>query len=57
MPPPLYGGTEAVVSELAVGLTVAGHEVILCATGDSTAPVPVVLATSMGLRRAPVAPT
>jgi glycosyltransferase involved in cell wall biosynthesis len=44
VPPPSYGGTEAVVSELAVGLTSAGHEVILYATGDSTAPVPVVRA-------------
>jgi glycosyltransferase involved in cell wall biosynthesis len=44
VPPPSYGGTEAVVSELAVGLTAAGHEVILYATGDSTAPVPVVRA-------------
>lgn len=46
VPPPSYGGTEAVVSELAVGLTAAGHEVILYATGDSTAPVTVVRAVA-----------
>jgi glycosyltransferase involved in cell wall biosynthesis len=46
VPPPSYGGIEAVVSELAVGLTAAGHEVILYATGDSTAPVPVVRAVA-----------
>lgn len=42
VPPPSYGGTESVVSELAIGLTAAGQEVVLYATGDSTAPVPVV---------------
>lgn len=46
VPPPSYGGTESVVSELAVGLAAAGHEVILYATADSTAPVPVVRAMS-----------
>ncbi|MGP4058691.1 glycosyltransferase family 4 protein [Mycobacterium sp. 4D054] len=46
VPPSSYGGTEAVVSELAVGLTAAGHEVMLYATGDSTAPVPLVRATA-----------
>ena len=46
VPPPSYGGTEAVVSELAVGLTAARHEVILYATDDSTAPVPLVRATA-----------
>jgi glycosyltransferase involved in cell wall biosynthesis len=46
VPPPSYGGTEAVVSELAVGLIAAGHEVILYATSDSTAPVPLVRATA-----------
>jgi glycosyltransferase involved in cell wall biosynthesis len=46
VPPPSYGGTEAVVSELAVGLKAAGHEVILYATGDSTAPVRLVRATA-----------
>ncbi len=40
VPPPLYGGIEAVVHELAVGLQDAGHEVLLFATGDSECPVP-----------------
>lgn len=40
VPPPLYGGIEAVVHEVAVGLQSAGHEVLLCATGDSECPVP-----------------
>lgn len=41
VPPPSYGGTEAVVDQLAVGLQDAGHEVVLCASGDSSCPVPV----------------
>jgi glycosyltransferase involved in cell wall biosynthesis len=40
VPPPAYGGTEAVVDQLCRGLTRAGHEVVLFATGDSTCPVP-----------------
>ncbi|BBZ47212.1 glycosyltransferase family 4 protein [Mycobacterium parmense] len=44
VPPPGYGGTESVVCQLAQGLIAAGHEVVLFATGDSTAPVPVVYA-------------
>jgi glycosyltransferase involved in cell wall biosynthesis len=44
VPPPGYGGTESVVCELAQGLTAAGHEVVLFATRDSTAPVPTVYA-------------
>lgn len=44
VPPPGYGGTESVVCQLAQGLTAAGHEVVLFATGDSTAPVPIVYA-------------
>jgi glycosyltransferase involved in cell wall biosynthesis len=39
-PPPAYGGTEQVVDLLARGLTAAGHDVVLFATGDSTCPVP-----------------
>lgn len=39
VPPPGYGGTESVVCQLARGLTAAGHEVVLYATRDSTAPV------------------
>lgn len=39
VPPPVYGGTELVVDQLARGLVRAGHEVVLFATGDSTCPV------------------
>jgi glycosyltransferase involved in cell wall biosynthesis len=40
VPPPLYGGIELVVDELARGIQAAGHEVTLFTTGDSTCPVP-----------------
>src|SRR5690606_23911865 len=40
VPPPAYGGTEAVLDGLARGLQAAGHDVLLCTTGDSTCPVP-----------------
>jgi glycosyltransferase involved in cell wall biosynthesis len=46
IPPPSYGGTEAVVCQLAQGLVAAGHEVVLYATGDSTVPVPLVSAVA-----------
>ena len=39
VPPPAYGGTENVLDALARGLHTAGHEVLLCTTGDSTSPV------------------
>jgi glycosyltransferase involved in cell wall biosynthesis len=39
VPPPAYGGTEAVLDTLARGLRAAGHDVLLVATGDSTCPV------------------
>jgi glycosyltransferase involved in cell wall biosynthesis len=39
VPPPVYGGTELVVDELARGLADAGHRVTLFTTGDSTCPV------------------
>jgi glycosyltransferase involved in cell wall biosynthesis len=39
VPPPLYGGIELVVDELARGFASLGHEVILFTTGDSTCPV------------------
>ena len=39
VPPPEYGGTELVIDQLARELTAAGHEVVLCTTGDSTCPV------------------
>jgi glycosyltransferase involved in cell wall biosynthesis len=40
VPPPAYGGTEAVLDPLARGLQDAGHEVMLFTTGDSLCPVP-----------------
>ena len=40
VPPPAYGGTEAVLDGLARGLQAAGAEVTLHTTGDSTCPVP-----------------
>ena len=40
VPPAKYGGIEAVVDELARGYQAAGHEVLLCTTGDSDCPVP-----------------
>jgi glycosyltransferase involved in cell wall biosynthesis len=40
VPPPAYGGIEAVLDTLARGLAAAGHDVVLVATGDSTCPVP-----------------
>jgi len=36
VPPPAYGGTEAVVSVLCEELMRCGHDVTLCASGDST---------------------
>ncbi len=39
VPPLEYGGTEVVVDHLCRGLTAAGHDVVLFATGDSTCPV------------------
>jgi glycosyltransferase involved in cell wall biosynthesis len=40
VPPPHYGGTEAVVDNLARGLLDAGHDVRLFTVGESTCPVP-----------------
>lgn len=40
VPPPSYGGTEAVIDALARGLQDAGHDVILYTTGDSTCSIP-----------------
>jgi glycosyltransferase involved in cell wall biosynthesis len=39
VPPPAYGGTELVLDGLCRGLAAAGHDVLLCTTGDSTCPV------------------
>jgi glycosyltransferase involved in cell wall biosynthesis len=54
VPPPAYGGTEAVVDSLARGLAAAGHDVHLFATGDSTCPVPTdhLYETAVGVRHA-----
>jgi glycosyltransferase involved in cell wall biosynthesis len=40
IPPPAYGGTEAVIDRLARGFATRGHEVLLFCTGDSTCEVP-----------------
>ena len=40
VPAPAYGGTEAVLDELARGLQAAGHEVLLVCHPDSSCPVP-----------------
>lgn len=39
VPPPRYGGSEAVIDNLARGLQLAGHEVELFTIGSSTCPV------------------
>ncbi len=39
VPPVAYGGTEAVIADLAVCLRSAGHEVVLFTVGESTCPV------------------
>lgn len=45
VPPPAYGGLEAVVDRLARGLVDAGHEVLLAASANSHCPVPQVEGT------------
>ena len=40
VPPPAYGGTEAVIDRLARGFVGQGHHVELFTTGDSDCPVP-----------------
>jgi glycosyltransferase involved in cell wall biosynthesis len=40
VPPPAYGGLEAVVDRLVRGLVEAGHEVLLAAPANSECPVP-----------------
>lgn len=49
VPPPRYGGTEAVLDVLARGLQASGHDVVLATTGDATCPVPFVRATPWAL--------
>jgi glycosyltransferase involved in cell wall biosynthesis len=41
VPPPGYGGTEAVVDNLARGLSARGHDVVLFTVAESTSPVEV----------------
>ncbi len=52
IPPIGYGGTEAVIDQLARGLQDAGHDVVLFTVGESTCPVPSqhLLATAEGMR-------
>jgi len=38
VPPPAYGGTEAVVGDLASGLAMLGHDVHLLTVGGSICP-------------------
>jgi glycosyltransferase involved in cell wall biosynthesis len=54
VPPPAYGGTEAVVDRLARGLVRAGHDVLLAAAANSTCPVPRVAGTQAAGDTAPV---
>jgi glycosyltransferase involved in cell wall biosynthesis len=54
VPPPAYGGTEAVVDRLARGLVRAGHEVLLAAAANSTCPVTKVGGTAAAAHGAPV---
>lgn len=49
VPPPHYGGTELVVDLLARGVQAAGVDVVLCATADSTSPVPTISHLARGL--------
>ncbi|MBV9870649.1 MAG: glycosyltransferase family 4 protein [Frankiaceae bacterium] len=45
VPPPAYGGTEAVIDRIARGLLRCGHEVVLAAAANSTTPAPQVKGT------------
>jgi glycosyltransferase involved in cell wall biosynthesis len=53
IPPPLYGGTERVVSTLTEELVRRGHEVTLFASGDSRTTASLVTCASRGLRLDP----
>lgn len=50
VPPPAYGGTEAVVGVLTDALVREGHEVVLCASGDSLSQAPVSWVYARSLR-------
>ncbi len=52
VPPPAYGGTEAVVSLLTEELVRRGHDVILAASGDSTTSARLASTFERSLRRA-----
>ncbi|PYI37259.1 glycosyltransferase family 4 protein [Arthrobacter psychrolactophilus] len=47
VPPPAYGGIEAVMDVLARGLSAADHEVVLVASSDSRCPVELVPGTAI----------
>ncbi len=53
VPPPLYGGTERVVSVLTEELVRRGHDVTLFASGDSTTTAELVACCPRGLRLDP----
>lgn len=52
VPPVGYGGTEAVIDQLARGIQNSGHEVVLFTVAESTCPVPIrhLLAHAEGMR-------
>src|SRR4051794_33105134 len=54
VPPPLYGGTERVVSVLTTELVRRGHEVTLFASGDSETTAKLVAVSPRGLRLDPM---
>jgi glycosyltransferase involved in cell wall biosynthesis len=56
VPPKLYGGTERVVAYLAEELSARGHEVILFASGDSTAAARLEASQPRALRAAGLVP-
>jgi glycosyltransferase involved in cell wall biosynthesis len=53
VPPPLYGGTERVVSTLTEQLVLRGHEITLFASGDSRTQAELVACAPRGLRLDP----
>jgi glycosyltransferase involved in cell wall biosynthesis len=52
VPPPAYGGTEAVVHLLTEALVQRGHDVVLAASGDSVSSAPILASYPRSLRRA-----
>ena len=49
LPPPAYGGIERVVHDLCEGLVSAGHQVTLCAPGDSLTSATLIATTPHGV--------